>query len=512
MPNIIGTIIQQGAKIGAFVDKPRQSPVQLQEQQLRDLLWEARHTAIGVEYNFKSIWRSDEMQLAFKNTIPVMDYQTIYDRWWSRAHQDDEPDVCWPGIVPYFALSSGTSQSATKYLPLTEDLLRGMKRGSRRLFYDLAKNYGLSPEIYTKQMLLIGSCTQQKRVGYHWEGDLSGILGMNRPRIMERSSRPGRHITDLPEWGDRMDLIAQEAPQWDIGFAACNPMWLQLVVERIIEEQKLSNINEIWPSFNVVIHGGVPIDPYYATLDALFALPVVYMDSYTASEGFFAYQERPDNRAMKLLNDCGTYFEFVPFDDENFDENGELRSSQPQSLDLSQVETGKHYAILLSTVAGAWRYLLGDTVQFTDTEKAEMRITGRTKQFLSGCGEHISIDNLCDAVRIVDERLHAGIGEFTVAGVREGTFWTHQWYLSAENQSLSSETLIHALDQELCRLNEDYAVERRYALRTVRAEILPNQVFMDWLGQRGKLNGQAKIPRVLKGAQLADFETFIGKK
>jgi hypothetical protein len=512
MPNIIGTIIQQSAKIGAFVDKPRQSPVQLQEQQLRDLLWEARHTAIGVEYNFKSIWRSDEMQQAFKNTVPVMDYQTLYDRWWSRAHLDDEPDVCWPGIVPYFALSSGTSQSATKYLPLTEDLLRGMKRGSRRLFYDMAKNYGLAPEQYTKQMLLIGSCTQQKRVGYHWEGDLSGILGMNRPRIMERSSRPGRHITDLPEWGDRMDLIAQEAPQWDIGFAACNPMWLQLVLERIIEEQKLSNINEIWPSFNVVIHGGVPIDPYYSTLEALFATPVIYMDSYTASEGFFAYQERPENRAMKMLNDCGTYFEFVPFDDENFDENGELRSSQPMSLDLSQVESGKHYAILLTTVAGAWRYLLGDTVQFTDTEKAEIRITGRTKQFLSGCGEHISIDNLCDAVRIVDERLHAGIGEFTVAGVREGTFWTHQWYLSAENQSLSSETLVNALDQELCRLNEDYAVERRYALRTVRAEILPNQVFLDWLGQRGKLNGQAKIPRVLKGAQLADFETFIGKK
>ena len=202
----------------------------------------------------------------------------------------------------------------------------------------------------------------------------------------------------------------------------------------------------------------------------------------------------------------------MPFDDENFDENGELRSSQPMSLDLSQVESGKHYAILLSTVAGAWRYLLGDTVQFTDTEKAEIRITGRTKQFLSGCGEHISIDNLCDAVRIVDERLHAGIGEFAVAGVREGTFWTHQWYLSTENQSLSSETLVNALDEELCRLNEDYAVERRYALRTVRAEILPNQVFLDWLGQRGKLNGQAKIPRVLKGTQLADFETFIGKK
>ena len=175
------------------------------------------------------------------------------------------------------------------------------------------------------------------------------------------------------------------------------------------------------------------------------------------------------------------------------------------------MEVGKHYAILLSSVAGAWRYLLGDTVQFSDLEKAEIKITGRTKQFLSGCGEHISIDNLCDAVRAVDERFHAGIGEFAVTSLREGTFWTHQWYLSAENQSLSSETLVNALDEELCRLNEDYAVERRYALRNVRAQLLPNQVFLDWLSQRGKLNGQAKIPRVLKGEQLADFEAFISK-
>ncbi len=353
MSYIIGTLIQQGAKIGGFVGQPRQSPAQLQEQQLRDLLWEARHTAIGLEYNFKDILRADNVQPAFKKAVPVMDYQALYDRWWSRAHLEDEPDVCWPGLVPYFALSSGTSQAATKYLPLTEDLLRGMKRGSRRLFYDMAKFYGLAPEHYTKQMLMVGSCTQQKRVGYHWEGDLSGIMGMNRPRIMDRSYRPGRHITDLPEWGERIERIAEEAPQWDIGFSVSNPMWLQLILERIIEKHKLAHINEIWPSFNVFIHGGVPIEPYKPTLEPLFGKPILYMDSYGASEGFLAYQERPDHRPMKLLNDCGVYFEFVPFDEENFDDNGELRSDQPRSLELSEVEVGKHYALLLSLLLQA---------------------------------------------------------------------------------------------------------------------------------------------------------------
>lgn len=511
MSYIIGTIIQQSAKIGAFVDKPRQSPISQQEQQLRELLHEARHTEFGEEYRFKRLLDEQDVELAFKQAVPVMDYQAIYDRWWVKAHLEDQPDVCWPGIVPYYALSSGTSQSSTKYIPLTEDMLRMMKRGSRRLFYDMAKNYGLAPEHYTKQMLMVGSCTQQKRVGYHWEGDLSGIMGMNRPRIMERSYRPGRHITDLPDWGERIERIAEEAPHWDIGFSVSNPMWLQLILERIIEKHKLANINEIWPSFNVLVHGGVPIEPYKPTLEPLFDKPILYMDSYGASEGFLAYQERPDHRPMKLLNDCGVYFEFVPFDEEYFDDNGDLRTNQPKSLGLADVETGKHYAILLSTVAGAWRYLLGDTVQFTDVEKAELRITGRTKQFLSACGEHISIDNLCDAVRAVDEKLRAGIGEFAVTGHREGTFWAHQWYISAENQSVNPDMLVKALDEELCRLNDDYAVERRYALRSVRAQMLPNQVFLDWLHKRGKMNGQAKIPRVLKGQQLEDFKTFIGE-
>lgn len=509
MSYIIGSIIQQSAKLGALVAKPRQSPIELQEEQLRDLLWQARHTEFGREYRFKDLLKEDDVQRAFKQTVPAMSYQTLYNRWWSRSHLDDEPDVCWPGVVPYFALSSGTSQSSTKYIPLTEDLLRGMKRGSRRLFFDIAKNYDLSPEHWTKQMLMVGSCTQQKRVGYHWEGDLSGIMGMNRPRVMERSYRPGRHITDLPEWGDRIERIAEEAPDWDIGFSVSNPMWLQLILEKIIEKHKLAHINEIWPSFNVYIHGGVPIEPYKPTLEPLFNQPIKYLDSYGASEGFLAYQEHPDNRSMKLLPDCGIYFEFVPFDEDNFDENGELRTDQPRSLSLAEVETGVHYALLLCTVAGAWRYLLGDTVQFTDMEKAELRITGRTKQFLSACGEHVSIDNLCDAVKAVDERLKAGIGEFAVTSRRKGSFWAHHWYIAAENKSLSAEVLANALDEELCRLNDDYAVERRYALRNVSAELLPNQLFLDWLGQKGKLNGQAKIPRVLKGAQLEDFEAFL---
>ena len=509
--SILGTIIQKGAKFGALVNTPRQPAHQLQEQQLLELLREARFTAFGLEYEFHELMAASDPIAEFKKAVPATDYNGIYERWWSRSHLEDAPDICWPGVVPYYALSSGTSQATSKYIPVTEDLLRGMKRGSRRMFFDLS-NFGIPASQYTKQMLMIGSCTQLQRQGNHWWGDLSGIMGLNRPYVMERSYRPGRHITDVPEWGDRIELIADEAKTWDIGFSVSNPMWLQLVLERIIEKHKLKHIHELWPNFNLYVHGGVMVEPYKPSLEQLFGQPVQYLDSYGTSEGFLGYQTHPDNRSMRFLADCGVFFEFVPFTSDNFDENGDLKSDQPESLRIEEVQTGVHYALLLSTTAGAWRYLFGDTIHFTNVEHSEFRITGRTKQFLSACGEHLSIDNLSAAVKAVDDQLHAGVREFAVAALREGTFWAHQWYVSMGNPSVTAEEFVKVVDAELGRLNDDYLVERRYALQEVRAKVLPNELFLSWLSQRGKMNGQAKIPRVLKGAQLEDFESFIGNK
>ncbi len=509
--SLLGAIIQNGTRIGAFANRTPLTPEEQQYFQLHNLLRKARKTAFGQYYDFRDILHAPDIIHAFRQQVPAMDYQTIYDRWWSQAHLCDSPDVCWPGEVPYFALSSGTSQAATKYIPVTEAMLRAMKRGSRRLFFDM-NHFDLPSDQYTKQMLMVGSCTTPRREGRHWSGDLSGIIGMNRPLLMERSYRPGRHITDLPEWSDRIQQIADEAPTWDIGFAVSNPMWMQLILEKIIEQHGLRTIHDLWPNFSVMVHGGVFFEPYRPALEQLFGQPVQYVDSYMASEGFFAYQRNPDKRAMQLLTNGGIFFEFVPFNAENFDDNGDLRTEFPSVCTLAEVEEGKNYALLISTCAGAWRYLLGDTVQFSNVAAAEMKLTGRTKQYLSVCGEHLSIDNLNEAVRCADARLRAGVREFSVAGVREGSGWAHQWYVSVENQSVSGDDFAQAVDEELCRLNEDYAVERIYALRTIRVKILSNDVFLGWLSNRGKLNGQAKIPRVLKTAQLDDFEAFLAGK
>ena len=506
--NLIGTLVQHGIKLGQTPEYPM-DPIGHQEQQLRKLLLKARKTAFGRHHRFDDILRSGHITRSFAAAVPPVDYDTFYEKWW-RLALADEPDVTWPGKIPYFALSSGTSGASSKYIPVTADILRDMKKGSRRMFFDLAK-YNLPPQQFTRHMLMVGSCTTLRAEGSHLTGDLSGILGLNRPLWMEAYYRPGKHITDQPEWRSRIEMIAEEAPRWDIGFAVSNPMWLQLIIERILEKHRLQSIHEIWPNFNLLVHGGVFFEPYRAALEQFFAKKVHYIDSYMASEGFFAYQNRPDCRDLQLLTDCGVYYEFVPFTPENFDEEGNLTPGAI-GLPLYKVEKNVHYALLISTSAGAWRYLLGDTVQFTDLQRLTFRITGRTKQFLSVCGEHLSLDNINEAVRRADVALGAGIREFTVGGHREGSGWAHQWWFSATNTAVTPEILMRAVDEALQVLNDDYAVEREYALKNVRATIIPNDRFMQWLHRKGKFNGQAKIPRVMKGETLADWANFAGSR
>lgn len=504
---LLGKIIKSGIRLGATREETLLSPLTQQKFQLRRLLLEARDTAIGREYGFHDILTTRDLVGAFQKNVPLHDYDRIYDNWWSRA-REDEADVVWPGMIPWFAVSSGTSGAASKYIPVTPDMIRAMKKVSRRMFCDLSK-FDVPADQFTRQMLMVGSCTRLTDEGEHQVGDMSGIIGMNRPFWIERYYRPGKHITDLPEWDLRIEKIAEEAPGWDIGFIVGNVAWVQLIFERIIERHGLKHIHEIWPNFRFLTHGGIFFEPYRNTFEQLIGQPVLYMDSYMASEGFIGYQTRPGSRDLKLLTDCGLFYEFVPFDEENFDENGDLRPNA-KAIWLEKVEADRDYAILLTTPSGAWRYLLGDTVRFTDLSRMEFRVTGRVKHYLSVVGEHISVDNMNEAIRRTDRDFGAGIKEFTAQAVPHGTHWAHQWYVSADHpEMLNAVQFASALDQHLQEINDDYRVERRYALRDVRVELLPHDFFYRWLDHQGKLNGQAKVPRVLKGAVQQNFEAFL---
>jgi hypothetical protein len=251
----------------------------------------------------------------------------------------------------------------------------------------------------------------------------------------------------------------------------------------------------------------VALEPYKRGLKKLLGKPITYIETYLASEGFLAYQHRQDAKGLKLALNNNIFFEFVPFDDENFDSEGNMVAN-PEALMIHEVEEGKDYALLISTNAGTWRYLIGDTVRFVDIEKSEIVITGRTKHFLSLVGEHLSVDNMNKAIELVSEELKISIPEFTVAGIPYKSFFAHQWYIATDD-NVNSEDLKIRIDNKLKELNDDYEVERKHALKEIFVDVLSEQTFMDFMKSKGKIGGQHKFPRVLKGRMLEDWQKFL---
>jgi hypothetical protein len=294
-----------------------------------------------------------------------------------------------------------------------------------------------------------------------------------------------------------------------MGYVAGVPAWMQLLFEKIIKENKVNNIHEIWPNLSVFAHGGVAFEPYKKGFEKLLGRPIIYIETYLASEGFIAFQHKP-NSNMRLVLDNGIFYEFVPFDSQNFTEDGDLVDN-PKTLLLNEVENNKDYALLITTVAGSWRYLIGDTIRFTDATTAEMVISGRTKHYISMCGEHLSVENMNNAIHQACEKMNISIKEFAVAGVAYQNMFAHKWYIGSDDK-FDSNLLKKLIDSHLCELNDDYKTERISALKDIFINILPTQVFLDWLKSQGKEGGQTKFPRVLKKEKLADWEQFIKQK
>jgi hypothetical protein len=267
-------------------------------------------------------------------------------------------------------------------------------------------------------------------------------------------------------------------------------------MEKIIERYDLKNIHEMWPNLAFYVHGGVAMEPYKRGFTKLLGKPITYIETYLASEGFLAYQNRQDSKGLKLVLNNNIFFEFVPFDDDNFDTEGNM-VSDPRALMIHEVEEEKDYAILISTNAGTWRYLIGDTIRFLDVEKSEIIITGRTKHFLSLVGEHLSVDNMNKAIELVSEELKISIPEFTVAGEPYGSCFAHRWYIATDDK-VNTEELKIRIDNKLKELNDDYEVERKHALKEVFVDVLSEQTFMNFMKAKGKIGGQNKCWRTGK--------------
>jgi hypothetical protein len=423
--------------------------------------------------------------------------------------EEGKKNVTWPGKVNYFALSSGTSGAASKFIPVTDAMIKAIRKTGVRQLLTLSK-YDLPTSMFSKGILMLGGSTDLKFNGTYFSGDLSGITTSKLPIWIQQFYKPGKKIARNRNWGDKLDQIVEKAPDWDIGIIMGVPAWLQLLLEKIIERYKLKTIHDIWPNLRLFAHGGVSFEPYKLGFERLLGQPIFYIETYLASEGFLAYQALPDRKSMRLVLNNGIYFEFIPFNSENFDEEGNLLAN-PKTLAYQKIEDGKEYALLISTCAGAWRYLIGDVIRIVSKEEAEITITGRTKHFLSLCGEHLSVDNMNKAIEHASEKFAIQVKEFTVLGVPHDSLFGHHWYVGTDDL-VDPKILIKLIDKQLKVLNDDYAIERKHALKKVKLTLVPTALFYEWMRLQGKEGGQNKFPRVLKGDRAGSWKQFMSEK
>ncbi|MBL7811394.1 MAG: GH3 auxin-responsive promoter family protein [Bacteroidetes bacterium] len=498
-------LFHRGRNITDVLSFNRARAVKWQEKTLRKMLYKARNTEYGRKHGFDHILISGDPVANFCKRVPINHYGTMHPYW--QREFEGGADITWPGHPQYFALSSGTTEGSSKFIPVTGDQLKSIKRASLRQLFAVART-DVPKDFFTKHYLAIGGSTSLNYNGTSYYGDLSGITTSTMPGWFARFAQPGEEISSQTDWHRKIELMVEHAREWDIVMIAGGPAWIKILLERIIERYRLNHIHEIWPNFSVYVWGAVSLKPYRASIDSMLGQPIKYFETYLASEGFIAFQTRQGSEGMRLVFRNNTFYEFIPFNNDNFGEDG-LPLPEARTVSLADVREDVDYAILITTPAGAWRYLIGDTVRFTDADACEIRITGRTRQFLSICGEHLSVENMNDGLARVAAEFGAVFPEYTVKGGNWNGTFGHSWYLACNKHGLDAEAVKTRLDQVLAELNDDYAVERKHVLKGMELKLLPESVFLGWMEKQGKLGGQAKFPRVLADHLYDDWCQYL---
>ena len=500
---LIGRFLKQTTALSYRKNAKKTQGYKEQVKVLQYLLSKSKTTKFGLAHNFSGILNEGIVH-AYQCAVPIMDYDSFYRKWLKYSILG-EKDNTWRGRIKYYALSSGTTGSPSKRIPVTSEMIRSFQKSSLRQL-SILHNLDLPQSFYSTSVLTVGGSTKLTYKETHVEGDLSGILKKHTSFIATPFTKPGARISGVKDWNKKLDLMVEKAPKWDIGIIAGIPSWCIMLLERIIERYKLDSIHDIWPNLYVYVHGGVFMDPYITRLNQLVNRELDLLDTYLASEGYFAYQEDPYKKGMKLLLNHGIFFEFVPFTTEHFDEHGTIKASA-SAYTIEQVQEGVDYALVISTNAGLWRYLIGDLVRFTNAEENELVISGRIRQFLSLCGEHLSLENINEALLHTSSYFNVDFPEFTIYADSEKQ--CHCWYLGTKQNIDDPEALIKFLDNKLREANDDYNSARKYSLKAPEMKIILPSVFYSYMAKEKKLGSQNKMPRVLNKKQSKTWLDFI---
>ena len=478
------------------IDLFKKHAFETQREVLFDLLHEAKDTHFGGKYDFKSITTEQE----FKNRVPIQRYEDFapyVDRL-----MKGEKNLLWPGEIKWFAKSSGTTNDKSKYIPVSKQSLEDVHyRGIKDVFSLYMKNNPESKVLSGKTLTLGGSHRVNNFNNNSYFGDLSAILLENTPFWSDFYRTPPTEVALIEEFEEKVEKIIEQSLGENVTSLAGVPSWYLVLLRRVLATSGKNNILEVWPNLEVFIHGGIKFDPYREQyLKIIPSDTMHYMETYNASEGFFAIQDDPERDDMLLMLDYGIYYEFIPMD--------HYSEENPDTLSLEEVETGENYALVISTNGGLWRYIIGDTIRFTSKNPFKIKITGRTKHFINAFGEEVIVDNAEEALKVACERTNANIREYTAGPIfmGENNKGAHQWIIEFDKEPDDLEHFISVLDGTLKTLNSDYEAKRHRNITLERPHVIvaPRGLFYKWMKQRGKIGGQNKIPRLSNDRKYLD--------
>jgi len=469
-------------------------PHNVQFDCFEDLIHKAEDTEWGREHDYVNIETVED----FRKRVGISNYHDL-EPYINRMRKG-EKDILWPGQVKWFAKSSGTTSSKSKYIPVSDEALEDCHfKAGKDLLAVYFDEYPDSEFLSGKTIGIAGSIEEDEQYDTY-SGDLSAILMSNLPIWAHFSKTPRLSIVVMSEWNEKLEKIVEHTLEEDVRSISGVPSWMLVILRRALEVSGKRHIKELWPNFELVVHGGVSFTPYRKQFDEICGPEVHYQEVYNASEGFFAMQDDFQKDDMLLILDNGVFYEFLPLE--------ELHSSSPKALDLSQVEVGKTYALIISTNAGLWRYLIGDTVVFTQTNPYRIKINGRTKSFINAVGEEVIVDNAEKAILHACQYTGAVVSEYTVAPIffSEEEKASHEWLIEFEKAPSDLSLFTELLDNGLKMVNSDYEAKRyrNMVLTEPLVRQMPSGTFLKWLKQNNRLGGQYKVPRLSNDRKIVE--------
>ncbi len=472
-------------------------PHEVQQEWFKKLISNGADTEWGKKYNYKNIKSVED----FRSNVPISDYDAL--KPYIDRLRSGEQNILWNTDVKWFAKSAGTTSDKSKYIPVTEESLEECHYKAGKDMLSIYFNNNPESIFFDGKGLALGGSQKISEFNNseYYEGDLSAIIIHNLPYWAEFVRVPKRKVALLENWETKIDIMAETTKDHDVTNLSGVPSWTLLLLKRILKITGKNNILEVWPNLEVFFHGGVNFDPYRKQFDELIpSKKMIYMNTYNASEGFFGIQRGNKADDLLLMLDYGVYYEFLPLD--------RLHDENPKTIGLKEVKLNTNYALVISTNAGLWRYLIGDTVEFTSLLPYRIRITGRTKNFINAFGEELIIDNAEAALKAACLKHKAVINEYTAAPLYlEGDKKAaHEWIIEFETPPGDLKKFTRTLDNRLKSINSDYEAKRSHNILLNKPKVIPvpKGTFYKWMKKKGKLGGQNKVPRLSNNRNYID--------